>query len=166
MRRRAFLKSASGAGVGALAASRLIPAADVEIEVSPDKPGPVINPHIYGHFIEHLGGVIYDGVWVGRNSKIPNVDGIRKQFVEDMKRIGAPNLRWPGGCFADGYHWRDVFEMYRPHMGARLAPMQLRGAELTVPAQEGATKIAALTGSASIREKRLMVTLTNPSVDS
>lgn len=44
---------------------------------------------------------------VGRNSKIPNVDGIRKQFVEDMRRLGAPNLRWPGGCFADGYHWRD-----------------------------------------------------------
>ena len=67
----------------------------------------MISPHIYGHFIEHLGGVIYDGVWVGRNSSIPNVDGIRKQFVDDMKRIGAPNLRWPGGCFADGYHWRD-----------------------------------------------------------
>jgi alpha-N-arabinofuranosidase len=67
----------------------------------------VINRHIYGHFIEHLGGVIYDGIWVGRNSKIPNVDGIRRSFVEDMKRIAAPNLRWPGGCFADGYHWRD-----------------------------------------------------------
>jgi alpha-L-arabinofuranosidase len=107
MQRRAFIRSAAGAGVGALAASRLIPAADVEIEIAPDKPGPVINPHIYGHFIEHLGGVIYDGIWVGRNSRIPNVDGIRKQFVEDMKRIGAPNLRWPGGCFADGYHWRD-----------------------------------------------------------
>ena len=51
--------------------------------------------------------MIYDGIWVGRNSKIPNVDGIRKQFVDDMKRIGAPNFRWPGGCFADGYHWRD-----------------------------------------------------------
>jgi TonB-dependent receptor-like protein len=51
--------------------------------------------------------VIYDGVWVGRDSRIPNVDGIRKRFVDDMKRIGAPNLRWPGGCFADGYHWRD-----------------------------------------------------------
>ena len=73
----------------------------------PGEPGAVISPHIYGHFIEHLGGVIYDGVWVGRNSSIPNVDGIRKQFVDDMKRIGAPNLRWPGGCFADGYHWRD-----------------------------------------------------------
>lgn len=107
MRRRAFLKSAAIAGTGAIAASRLIPAADVEIEISPNQPGSVINPHLYGHFIEHLGGVIYDGIWVGQNSRIPNVGGIRKQFIDDMKRIGAPNLRWPGGCFADGYHWRD-----------------------------------------------------------
>jgi alpha-N-arabinofuranosidase len=107
MQRRAFIKSVGGAGFGALAVSRLITAADAEIEIDPDRPGPVINPHIYGHFIEHLGGVIYDGIWVGRNSRIANVGGMRKQFIEDMKRIGAPNLRWPGGCFADGYHWRD-----------------------------------------------------------
>jgi alpha-N-arabinofuranosidase len=93
--------------MGALAASRLAFAADAEIVLSPGDPGALISPHVYGHFIEHLSGVIYDGVWVGRNSSIPNVDGIRKQFVDDMKRIGAPNLRWPGGCFADGYHWRD-----------------------------------------------------------
>jgi alpha-L-arabinofuranosidase len=107
VQRRAFLRTAAGAGLGALAASRASLAADAEVVVTPGTLGPVINPHIYGHFIEHLGGVIYDGIWVGRDSKIPNVDGIRKQFVEDMKRIGAPNLRWPGGCFADGYHWRD-----------------------------------------------------------
>ena len=107
MQRRTFLKTSAGAGLGALAASRSAFAADAEIELTPAKPGPVINPHIYGHFIEHLGGVIYDGIWVGRDSKIPNIDGIRKQFVDDMKHIGAPNLRWPGGCFADGYHWRD-----------------------------------------------------------
>jgi alpha-N-arabinofuranosidase len=104
--RRAFLRTAAGAGFGALAASAAS-LADADIVLTPGTPGSVINPHIYGHFIEHLGGVIYDGVWVGRDSKIPNVDGIRKRFVEDMKRIGAPNLRWPGGCFADGYHWRD-----------------------------------------------------------
>ena len=80
---------------------------DAEIVLTPSEPGPVIRPHIYGHFIEHLGGVIYDGIWVGRDSKVPNIDGFRKRFVDDMKRIGAPNLRWPGGCFADGYHWRD-----------------------------------------------------------
>jgi alpha-N-arabinofuranosidase len=107
MRRRAFLQAAAGAGLGALAASRSTLAADALIVLSPGQPGPTISPHIYGHFIEHLGGVIYDGVWVGRDSKIPNLGGIRKAFVEDMKRLGAPNLRWPGGCFADGYHWRD-----------------------------------------------------------
>jgi len=90
-----------------LAAPRTVVAADVDIELTLSNPGSVISPHIYGHFIEHLGGVIYDGIWVGPDSKIPNVGGIRKQFLDDMKRIGAPNLRWPGGCFADGYHWRD-----------------------------------------------------------
>jgi alpha-N-arabinofuranosidase len=107
MHRRAFLKAGATAAIGALAASRFALATDAELVLSPGEPGAVISPQIYGHFIEHLGGVIYDGVWVGRNSSIPNVDGIRKQFVDDMKRIGAPNLRWPGGCFADGYHWRD-----------------------------------------------------------
>src|SRR5512147_1106478 len=107
MQRRAFLRTAAGAGLGALAASRSASAADAEIVLTPGAPGPVISPHVYGHFIEHLGGVIYDGIWVGRDSRIPNIDGIRTRLVEDMKRIGAPNLRWPGGCFADGYHWRD-----------------------------------------------------------
>src|SRR6266576_2551235 len=107
MNRRKFLKAGATAAIGALAVSSPAFAADTEITLSPGAPGAVISPHIYGHFIEHLGGVIYDGVWVGRNSSIPNVDGIRKQFVDDLKRIGAPNLRWPGGRFADGYHWRD-----------------------------------------------------------
>jgi alpha-N-arabinofuranosidase len=105
MQRRTFLKTAAGASLAAFAPS--VTAADAEIELSVDRPGPVIDPHLYGHFIEHLGGVIYDGIWVGPQSKIPNVGGIRRSFVDDMKRIGAPNLRWPGGCFADGYHWRD-----------------------------------------------------------
>src|SRR5688572_2709157 len=105
--RRRFLESVAAVGVTALAGLRPLEAADAEVEIDPSRPGPVINPHLYGHFIEHLGGVIYDGIWVGRNSRIPNVDGMRKQFIDDMKRIGAPNLRWPGGCFADGYHWRD-----------------------------------------------------------
>src|SRR5258705_8924168 len=106
--RRRFLQTAAVAGAAAFAGLRPLPAAaDAEIEVDPSAPGPRINPHIYGHFIEHLGGVIYDGIWVGRDSKIPNLGGLRKQFVADMKRIGAPTLRWPGGGFADGYHGRD-----------------------------------------------------------
>jgi alpha-N-arabinofuranosidase len=105
--RRRFLESAAAAGLAALARVRPLQAADAEVEVDPSRPGPRISPHVYGHFIEHLGGVIYDGIWVGRDSRIPNLGGLRKRFVDDMKRIGAPNLRWPGGCFADGYHWRD-----------------------------------------------------------
>ncbi|HTY10781.1 MAG TPA: alpha-L-arabinofuranosidase C-terminal domain-containing protein [Bacteroidota bacterium] len=67
----------------------------------------IISKNIYGHFAEHLGHSIYGGFWVGEGSKIPNVRGIRKDVVEAMKKINAPFLRWPGGCFADGYHWKD-----------------------------------------------------------
>ena len=66
-----------------------------------------INRHIYGHFAEHLGRCIYDGIWVGEDSVIPNVRGIRTDIVQALRQINAPNLRWPGGCFADIYHWRD-----------------------------------------------------------
>ncbi len=102
MKRRTFLKAALAAGIGAPAR-----AADAEIEIRPAEPGPTVSPHLYGHFIEHLGGVIYDGIWVGTGSRIANIQGLRRQFVEDMKALGAPNIRWPGGCFADMYHWRD-----------------------------------------------------------
>lgn len=67
----------------------------------------VINPNIYGHFTEHIGGVIYDGIWVGPDSKVPNIHGIRKELVDYMKRLNPPVIRWPGGCFADKYHWMD-----------------------------------------------------------
>jgi alpha-N-arabinofuranosidase len=69
--------------------------------------GPTISRHIYGHFAEHLGRCIYDGFWVGEGSPIPNTRGIRNDMVEALRRINIPNLRWPGGCFADDYHWRD-----------------------------------------------------------
>jgi alpha-N-arabinofuranosidase len=107
MDRRDFLR-ASAFLTASLATGTTSPlAADAEIEITPHDTAPEISPHLYGQFIEHLGGVIYDGIWVGRDSKIPNIDGIRKQFIDDMKRIRVPNYRWPGGCFADGYHWRD-----------------------------------------------------------
>src|SRR5258705_11694987 len=104
---RACLKGGASAAIVALAVSSQAFAADTEISLSPGEAGAVISPHLYGHFIEHLGGVIYDGVWVGRNSSIPNVDGIRKLFVVDMKRIGAPNSRWSAGGFAEEYHLRE-----------------------------------------------------------
>ena len=66
-----------------------------------------ISKNIYGHFSEHLGHCIYGGFWVGENSTIPNVRGIRKDVVDALKHIKAPALRWPGGCFADEYHWKD-----------------------------------------------------------
>lgn len=66
-----------------------------------------INKEIYGHFSEHLGRCIYQGIYVGENSDIPNVNGMRKDVVEALKEIKIPVLRWPGGCFADEYHWMD-----------------------------------------------------------
>lgn len=66
-----------------------------------------ISRHIYGHFAEHLGRCIYEGIWVGENSKIPNIRGIRKDVLSALKKLNIPNLRWPGGCFADTYHWKD-----------------------------------------------------------
>lgn len=66
-----------------------------------------ISPNVYGHFTEHLGGCIYDAMWVGEGSSIPNDGGVRKDTAEALKRIRAPLIRWPGGCFADQYHWRD-----------------------------------------------------------
>ncbi len=67
----------------------------------------VINKNIYGHFSEHLGRCVYGGLYVGENSEIPNVNGMRSDVVEALKKIKVPVLRWPGGCFADEYHWMD-----------------------------------------------------------
>jgi len=77
------------------------------IEVLTGEPLGIISPNLYGHFTENLSGVIYDGVWVGANSKVPNIDGIRKELIDEMKKIKAPVVRFPGGCFADSYDWRD-----------------------------------------------------------
>lgn len=109
--RRAFLKSSSlAAAAMALRSSSSFAQAtevDAHIDISPSEAIATISPEIYGHFIEHLGGVIYDGVWVGEGSKVPNVNGIRKDFIETMRSVKAPVLRWPGGCFADSYDWHD-----------------------------------------------------------
>lgn len=77
-----------------------------------------INKNIYGHFAEHLGRCIYEGVWVGKNSPIPNTDGIRNDVIAALKELQIPVLRWPGGCFADEYHWMDGIGPYenRPKM--------------------------------------------------
>lgn len=79
----------------------------VQLTVHAAEPGPVIDKHIFGHFAEHLGRCIYDGLWVGESSKVPHVRGWRSDLVAALKQIKIPNLRWPGGCFADDYHWRE-----------------------------------------------------------
>ena len=66
-----------------------------------------INPNIYGQFSEHLGRCIYQGIYVGQASDIPNTNGMRNDVVSALKALHVPVLRWPGGCFADTYHWRD-----------------------------------------------------------
>src|SRR5512133_817294 len=99
-----------GAAVAALRAhgfAQSSRAADSRIEVLLGEEIGTINPNIYGHFVEHLGGVVYDGIWVGENSKVPNTGGIRNAIVEALQLIKAPVIRYPGGCFADSYNWRD-----------------------------------------------------------
>lgn len=79
----------------------------INISLKPSDNAPVISRHIYGHFAEHLGRCIYGGFYVGENSEIPNTMGVRNDVVEALRALQIPNLRWPGGCFADTYHWKD-----------------------------------------------------------
>src|SRR5260370_24507999 len=79
----------------------------VQISVDVSKTGSKIDRNIFGQFAEHLGHGIYEGVWVGPDSRIPNTRGIRNDVVAALKAIKVPNVRWPGGCFADEYHWRN-----------------------------------------------------------
>jgi alpha-N-arabinofuranosidase len=107
--RREFVSAGAcsiGAGllarsVGAAASSRST------IEVLLNEPVGTISPDLYGYLLENLGTVIYDGVWVGESSKIPNIGGIRKDLIERMRDIKASVIRWPGGDFADDYDWKD-----------------------------------------------------------
>jgi alpha-N-arabinofuranosidase len=78
----------------------------IQLLVDSSKPGPKIDRNIFGQFAEHLGYGVYEGVWVGRDSRIPNTRGIRNDVVAALKALKVPNVRWPGGCFADEYHWR------------------------------------------------------------
>lgn len=119
MNRRRFLKNAGlaamaakGLSSGSLASLAGIPApradaARARLTVVMNEPTGTLNRNLLGHFTEHLGACIYDAMWVGEGSAIPNVNGVRKDTAEALKRIQAPVIRWPGGCFADTYHWRD-----------------------------------------------------------
>jgi alpha-N-arabinofuranosidase len=97
---------AAGAGVFSVLSARAAAGRQRVVVHANDQIG-VIRPELHGHFAEHLGNCTYGGLWVGKNSPIPNIDGYRKQAVEYLKAVGIPVLRWPGGCFADDYHWRD-----------------------------------------------------------
>ena len=98
---------------GAMAANRSATSGDasqaknVKATVHADQAGAKINREIYGQFSEHLGSCIYGGLWVGEGSQIPNINGYRKDVFEALKALKIPVLRWPGGCFADDYHWMD-----------------------------------------------------------
>ncbi|RNL91441.1 alpha-N-arabinofuranosidase [Sinomicrobium pectinilyticum] len=88
--------------------SALCSEAQQEVTVHADKGEYTISKHIYGHFAEHLGRCIYDGFYVGEENKtVPNTAGVRNDIVKALKELNIPNLRWPGGCFADTYHWKD-----------------------------------------------------------
>ena len=81
--------------------------APLVVRVEAAKPGAKIDRDVFGQFAEHLGTGIYGGIWVGKASAIPNVRGIRSDVVRALRALKVPNVRWPGGCFADEYHWRD-----------------------------------------------------------
>jgi alpha-N-arabinofuranosidase len=78
----------------------------IALTVDVSRPGPKIDRNLFGQFAEHLGKGVYEGVWVGADSPIPNTRGIRTDVVMALKALKVPNVRWPGGCFADEYHWR------------------------------------------------------------
>jgi len=100
-----LLRALAFLGAALLARAAAEPAATLTLHA--DQPGPVINKNIYGQFAEHLGTCIYGGIWVGPDSPIPNTRGMRNDVIAALKQLQVPVLRWPGGCFADEYHWKD-----------------------------------------------------------
>ncbi|HWU48420.1 MAG TPA: alpha-L-arabinofuranosidase C-terminal domain-containing protein [Asticcacaulis sp.] len=105
---RLFTSAAFGVSLLALASTPTMAATpSIPLKINADQPGAVIDRHIFGQFAEHLGHGVYGGIWVGKDSSIPNTRGIRNDVVAALKAIKVPDVRWPGGCYADSYHWRD-----------------------------------------------------------
>jgi alpha-L-arabinofuranosidase len=99
----------------------------IQLSVDVSKPGAKIDRNIFGQFAEHLGHGVYEGIWVGPDSKIPNTRGIRNDVVAALKALKVPDVRWPGGCFADEYHWRKGIGPHRtvtlnPNWGGVIEP--------------------------------------------
>lgn len=107
--RRKFIGKTAALGLAIVASRKAFsaPSEERRLAVYLETPLATIRPELHSHFAEHLGGCTYGGLWVGKNSKVPNINGHRKQAVEYLRELGIPVLRWPGGCFADDYHWRD-----------------------------------------------------------
>jgi alpha-N-arabinofuranosidase len=102
-----MLLAAAGLLLPGARAARAQESKRATLTIRADRPGPQISRHLYGHFAEHLGRCIYNGLWVGPKSSVPNTAGVRNDVIAALRRIKVPNLRWPGGCFADQYHWED-----------------------------------------------------------
>ena len=107
--RRQFVGSSAALSLSALIPRGLFAASSAaqKIVVRADAEIGVVRPEFHSHFAEHLGTCVYGGLWVGKKSPVPNIDGYRKQAVDYLRELGVPVLRWPGGCYADDYHWRD-----------------------------------------------------------
>lgn len=105
--------------MAAMTAATNVAAAVHDAQLTPSASAPVIRPDIFGQFAEMLGEGIYGGIWVGKNSTIPNIRGIRTDVVQALRELHVPNVRWPGGCYADQYHWRDgIGEKRRARLNA------------------------------------------------
>jgi alpha-N-arabinofuranosidase len=102
--RMTMLAAALAASATTLSAQQTV---TVDVTVDLSRPGAPIARQIYGHFAEHLGRGIYEGIWVGPDSPIPNTNGYRNDVLQALRNLEVPVIRWPGGCFADLYDWRD-----------------------------------------------------------
>jgi alpha-N-arabinofuranosidase len=107
--RRQFARAGTAAALASLLprGNFAATAANKKAVIHADQEIGTVRPEFHGHFAEHLGSCVYGGIWVGPQSAIPNINGCRKDLVGYLKELGVPVLRWPGGCYADDYHWRD-----------------------------------------------------------
>jgi alpha-N-arabinofuranosidase len=155
------LACALGAGALVVGAAFAADSPRVQLSVATGTAGPEISRHLFGQFAEHLGTGVYGGIWVGKDSKIPNTRGIRKDVVEALRAIKVPNIRWPGGCYADKYHWRDGIgpqsrrpKTLNPDWGGVIEPHSFGTHEfMDFVAQVGAEPYLSVNvGSGSVRE--------------
>lgn len=151
------------------------PASPIQLSIASDAPGDRIPRELYGHFAEHLGRCIYEGIWVGEDADIPHQRGIRTDVLEALKKLNIPVLRWPGGCFADEYHWRDGIgpredrcAMINNHWGGVIESNQFGTHEFMdlVEALGCDAYIAGNVGSGSVREMQEWIEYLTAIVDS